>query len=117
MVGEPAYTPLNSSIVSWTGDVSYIWDKFKKEDTFYIDTYTKGSDEWYYKHIEYKTYDKICPSIKDYLYQKPPQFSVCTLGQMHHLQEKVGLVGILIISYPYIEAAAAIISNLVFRFS
>ena len=85
---EPAHTPLNSSIVSWTGDVSYIWDKFKKEDTFYIDTYTKGSDEWYYKHIEYKTYDKICPSIKDYLYQKPPQFSVCTLGQMHHLQEK-----------------------------
>ena len=85
---EPAHTPLNSSIVSWTGDVSYIWDKFKKDDLNYIKTYTKGSDEWYYKNINYETYDKVCPSIKDYLYQKPPQFSVCTLGQMHHLQEK-----------------------------
>jgi hypothetical protein len=85
---ETAHTPLNSSIVSWTGDVSYIWDKFKKDDLNYIKTYTKGSDEWYYKNINYETYDKVCPSIKDYLYQKPPQFSICTLGQMHHLQEK-----------------------------
>ena len=85
---ERAHTPLNSSIVSWTGDVSYIWDKFKKEDYFYVTNYTKGSDEWYWKFIDYKTYDKVCPSIKDYLYKQPPQFSVCTLGQMHHLQEK-----------------------------
>ena len=85
---ERAHTPLNSSIVSWTGDVSYIWDKFKKEDHFYVTNYTKGSDEWYWKFIDYKTYDKVCPSIKDYLYKQPPQFSVCTLGQMHHLQEK-----------------------------
>ena len=85
---ERAHTPLNSSIVSWTGDVSYIWDKFKKEDHFYVTNYTKGSDEWYWMFIDYKTYDKVCPSIKDYLYKQPPQFSVCTLGQMHHLQEK-----------------------------
>ena len=37
---------------------------------------------------DYKTYDKVCPSIKDYLYKQPPQFGICTLGQMHHLQEK-----------------------------
>ncbi len=24
---EPAHTPLNSSIVSWTGDVSHIWEE------------------------------------------------------------------------------------------
>ena len=29
---KPAHTPLNSSIVSWTGDVSHIWNKFKKND-------------------------------------------------------------------------------------
>ena len=85
---EPAHTPLNSSIVSWTGDVSYIWDKFKRDDYFYIDTYTRGSDEWYYKFIDYKTYDKVCPSIKDYLYYKPLSFSVCTLGQMQHIMEE-----------------------------
>ena len=85
---EPAHTPLNSSIVSWTGDVSHIWDRFKATDEAFIKRFTKGSDEWYYKFIDYKTYDKVCPSIKDYLYKQPPQFSVCTLGQMHHLQEK-----------------------------
>ena len=86
---KPAHTPLNSSVVSWTGDVSYIWDKFKEQDTFYIDTYTRGSDEWYYKILgEYETYRNICPSIKDYMYNKPPQFSMCTLGQMHHIMEK-----------------------------
>ena len=54
----------------------------------YIKTYTKGSDEWYYKNINYETYDKVCPSIKDYIYLRPPMCSICTLGQMHHLQER-----------------------------
>lgn len=85
---KPAHTPLNSSVVSWTGDVSYIWDKFKKYDEFFITTYTRGSDEWYYKNIKYETFDRVCPSIKDYLYYKPLSYSMCTLGQMHHLQEK-----------------------------
>jgi hypothetical protein len=85
---EPAHTPLNSSIVSWTGDVSYIWDKFREQDDFYVDTYTRGSDEWYYKFIDYKTYESVCPSIKDYLYYKPLSYSICTLGQMQHIMEK-----------------------------
>ena len=85
---EPAHTPLNSSIVSWTGDVSYIWDMFETFDKKFIEDFKRGSDEWYYKFVKYDTYGKVCPSIKDYLYNKPPQFSICTLGQMHHLQEK-----------------------------
>ena len=84
---EPAHTPLNSSIVSWTGDVSYIWDKFKSNEKEYLEKYNKGSDEFYFKEIEYETYGKVCPSIKDYLYKKP-DYSIVTLGQMHHLQEK-----------------------------
>ena len=50
--------------------------------------YTKGSDEWYYKFIDYKTYERVCPSIEDYMYNKPPQFSICTLGQMQHIMEE-----------------------------
>ena len=38
---EPAHTPLNSSIVSWTGDKSWIWDKFKSNDTEYLKVYNK----------------------------------------------------------------------------
>ena len=85
---EPAHTPLNSSIVSWTGDVSHIWNKFKSNEQYYLTTYNKGSDEFYFKEIEYNTYNNICPSIKDYIYKKPENFSIVTLGQMHHVLEE-----------------------------
>ena len=85
---EPAHTPLNSSIVSWTGDKSWIWDKFKSNDKEYLKTYNKGSDEFYYKQIVYETYDKISPSIKNYIYEKPKDYSIVTLGQMHHILEE-----------------------------
>ena len=85
---EPAHTPLNSSIVSWTGDVSYIWKKFKSNEDYYLKRYNKGSDEFYYKEIDFRTYDKICPSIKNYIYEKPKNYSVITLGQMHHILEE-----------------------------
>jgi len=84
---EPAHTPLNSSVVSWTGDVSHIWNKFKSNEKHYLQKYNKGSDEFYYREIQYQTYDKICPSIKDYVYNKPENYSIITLGQMHHLLE------------------------------
>jgi len=84
-----SHTPLNSSIVSWTGDVSHIWNKFKIKDKFYLEKYYKGSDEFYYREIKYKTFDDICYSIKDHEYEKDgnPNYSICTMGQMHHLME------------------------------
>ena len=83
-----AHTPLNSSIVSWTGDKSDIWGKFEKNDSYYLEKYNKGSDEYYYREErDYETYGKVCPSIKYYLYEKPA-YSIVTLGQMHHLMEK-----------------------------
>ena len=87
---EPAHTPLNSSVVSWTGDVSHIWKKFKKNDKAYLERYNKGSDEFYYREIKYDTFDKVCPSIKDHVYSlsPPSDFSMITLGQMQHLMEK-----------------------------
>ena len=85
---EPAHTPLNSSIVSWTGDKSWIWDKFKSNDTEYLKVYNKGIYEFYFKQIVYETYDKICPSIKNYIYEKPKDYSIVTLGQMHHILEE-----------------------------
>lgn len=84
---EPAHTPLNSSIVSWTGDVSYIWNTFKTDEDFYLKEYDKGSDEFYYHEINtYDTYDKVCPKFN----MKGPDknYSICTLGQSHHIMEK-----------------------------
>ena len=85
---EPGHTPLNSSIVSWTGDVSYIWNKFVSNDVFWLDKYNKGSDEFYYKQIVYQTYEPVCPSIKNNMTYKPEEYSICTLGQMQHIMEK-----------------------------
>ena len=64
------------------------YSKFKPNEKFYLNKYNRGSDEFYFKEIEYKTYDKICPSIKDYIYEKPIDYSIVTLGQMHHLLEQ-----------------------------
>ena len=81
----------------YLGQVMYhIYEKFKSDEKFYLEKYNKGSDEFYYKEIDFRTYDKICPSIKNYIYEKPDNYSVITLGQMHHILEKVGMVGILI---------------------
>ena len=83
---EPAHTPLNSSVVSWTGDVSHIWRKFKSNDEYYLKKYNKGSDEFYYKEIKYKTYNKICPKFNA---EGPDKhYSMCTLGQLHHIMEE-----------------------------
>ena len=83
---EPAHTPLNSSVVSWTGDVSHIWKKFKSNDEYYLKKYNKGSDEFYYKEIKYKTYNKICHKFN---MERPDlNYSMCTLGQLHHIMEE-----------------------------
>ena len=85
---EPAHTPLNSSVVSWTGDVSHIWKKFKSNDKEYLKKYNKGSDEFYYKEIKYKTYNKICPNFN---MERPDlNYSMCPLGQLPHIMEEGG---------------------------
>lgn len=59
---EPFHTPLNSSIMSWCGDHSYIHDKFAEDPDYYMVKYHKGIDEYIYKEIEYQTYEKVCDS-------------------------------------------------------
>lgn len=54
------HTPLNSSIMSWSGDHSIIHDKFAEDPDYYMIKYNKGIDEYIYKEIEYKTYNKVC---------------------------------------------------------
>ena len=86
---EPAHTPLNSSVVSWTGDVSYIWKKFKEKEEYFMKKYYKGSDEFYYRELKYyQTYPKVCESIANHIYKKPNNYNLLTLGQYHHIMEK-----------------------------
>jgi|TARA_B100000902_G_scaffold219541_1_gene208550 hypothetical protein len=86
---EEHHTPLNSSMVSWTGDISHIYKKFVDNKEYYLKKYPTSIDEFYYHEIEYKTFDKVCYSIKEHEYDKEPMkgFGLCTFGQMQHLLE------------------------------
>ena len=60
---ESFHTPLNSSIISWQGDVSFIHDKFIADPEYYMLKYNRGIDQFIYENIPYKTYtikDKYC---------------------------------------------------------
>lgn len=58
---RPEYhTPLNSSIMSWYGDRSDIFEKFNFDPDYYMVKYNKGIDEFIYHEISYNTYDKVC---------------------------------------------------------
>lgn len=83
---EEAHTPLNSSIVSWAGDVSHMWEKFWPYADVYMRKYNKGSDEWYYKETEFNVFDPVCPKID--VYKPDKKYGVVTLGQLHHLMEE-----------------------------
>ena len=60
---RPQYhTPLNSSIMSWSGDHSYIYDKFIEDPEYYMLKYNKGIDEFIWKEIPHQTYGLVCDS-------------------------------------------------------
>ena len=72
-------------------------EKFKSDEKFYLGKYNKGSDEFYYKEIDFRTYDKICPSIKNYIYEKPDTLECYNFrAKCTHILDEVGMVGILI---------------------
>ena len=81
---DKAHTPLNFLLFHGLRMYLYVLNTFKMYEDEHLKEYTKGSDEFYYHEINYyDTYEPVCPSIKDYIYEKPKDFSICTLGQMH----------------------------------
>ena len=48
--------------------------------------YNKGSDEFYYKEIEYNIFDPVCPKIDTS--EPHAAMGIVTLGQLHHLMEE-----------------------------
>lgn len=54
----PYHTPLNSSIISWQGDVSHIFKFFEEDPEYYMLKYHRGIDQFIYENFEYQTYTK-----------------------------------------------------------
>lgn len=61
---DKLHTPLNSSIVSWQGDYSYIHDLFAEDPEYYMLKYNKGIDEYLYKeYFKIEKYEPVCCSF------------------------------------------------------
>lgn len=56
------HTPLNSSVMSWSGDYSRIHDNFVDDLDYHMLKYHKGIDEYIYKEVGYQTYPRVCDS-------------------------------------------------------
>jgi hypothetical protein len=50
------HTRINSSIISWYGDVSYISDMFFKKNEYNLIKYDRGIDQFIYENINYKIF-------------------------------------------------------------
>ena len=53
---DPWHTPLNSSIMSWQGDQSHIFQFFDEDPEYFMLKYNKGMDQLIYENISYKMY-------------------------------------------------------------
>ena len=61
---KPAHTPLNSSIMSWSGDNSYIYYDFFEQEDYNKVKYWRGMDEYLYKETYCDLYEKVCWSYR-----------------------------------------------------
>ena len=76
------HTPLNSSIMSWTGDQSHIYNKFKNDKEHYLEKYHKGIDEFIYKEVSYDLLPDVCYSMQGQEYEiKNKKYPICLLNQ------------------------------------
>jgi len=83
------HTSLNSSVISWTGDVSYIYKEFMKQPEELEKKYNKGIDQYLEEVFQPKTYNKICMSMKHKEYEpEPKDFNIVLFNQRHHLMEE-----------------------------
>ena len=78
---RPQYhTPLNSSVMSWAGDHSYIYEKFIEDPEYYMLKYNKGIDEFLWKEIPHKTYNLVCDSY-NWKQEKSSNFPITLYNQ------------------------------------
>jgi len=83
------HTSFNSSIISWTGDQSNIYDTFKKDPDMWQKKYYRGMDQMLEENFDVKTYEKVCYSIKDNEYKpKDNNFSILLFNQRQFLMEE-----------------------------
>ena len=82
------HTSINSSIISWTGDQSHIYEKFMEDPEHYQKKYEKGIDQMLEELHEPEMFGKVCYSIKDLEHKdKDKNFNMVLFNQRHYLME------------------------------
>ena len=85
---DRAHTSFNSSIISWTGDQSYIYKTFKKDTAMYEKKYNLGIDQMLEENFKVATYDKVCYSIQQNEYEpRDDNYSIVLFNQKQYLME------------------------------
>ena len=82
------HTSLNSSIISWTGDQSHIYDKFIEDPEYYQKKYDKGIDQMLEELHEPEMFGRVCYTIQHNEYnEKDKNFPMVLFNQRQFLME------------------------------
>ena len=85
------HTPLNSSVISWSGDFSYIYDFFNKDPEYYMLKYSKGLDQFLYENFKIHRYQKF-DGINSFSYLKSDyeNFKIILFNQTKEIMHQEG---------------------------
>ena len=87
---DPHHTPLNSSIMSWKGDCSYIYKKFIEDPEYYMFKYYRGIDQFIYENIKYNTYKNKSLYYSFREEPKEKDASICLFNQRYEYMKNKG---------------------------
>lgn len=85
----PYHTPLNSSIISWKGDQSHIFDFFSEDPEYYMLKYNKGIDQLLYENVPIWTYEEGFCSFQTEIEEKV-EFNVYLFNQRYEYLREEG---------------------------
>ncbi len=84
------HTRINSSIISWQGDVSHIYDKFVEDEEYYMVKYNKGIDQMLYESKQYKVFGNINEYCSYQTINTEQDFNVYLFNQNHQKMKQPG---------------------------
>ena len=84
------HTRLNSSIISWKGDVSYIYDMFADDPEYYMMKYNRGIDQLLFENISYKVYGNIDEYCSYQTVTDEQNYNVYLFNQRHQAMLEPG---------------------------
>ena len=82
------HTPLNSSIISWKGDQSHIYDMFNEDPEYYMLKYQLGIDQYIYENHYHRTFMEGFCSYQTI--QEEKNYNVYLFNQRHEHLYKEG---------------------------